>query len=220
MPSNHEQVLEAEAATWCMPDHKVRSEKLQREVIRYPKLIKDLLLDKLNTHTMDILDVGGGPVSVASFLAAKSRVVLDPLTDEYKKYFSCRDHIKASGEAIPRPDASFDLAISTNALDHTEDPLKTVSEMDRVLRPGGFMALMCAENNALTNPHPSHKINLTTEDMHEWLDPTYETVWELNYAQDKYRYGWVLYEGKVGQPAWAMLMRKTVGYTNGSSQKP
>lgn len=210
----HDRVLDEEAKTWCIEDPVLRAEKIQREVIRYPKLIRDLLLDRLNTAVMDIIDVGGGPVSLISLLPAKSRVVLDPLTDEYKKFFSCPDHIRGLGENILLDDNSFDLAVCTNALDHVDKPKEVLEEMVRLLRPGGFLALMCAENNALTNPHPAHRHNLTIDHIHQWVDDRFETVWDLTYRQHGYRYGWVPFEGRVGQPAWAVLMRKTVGYGN------
>lgn len=209
---SYDSIQHDEAITWCIKNQNLRDEKIMREWIRYPKLIKDLLLDRIDTQNMEILDVGGGPISLITLLSAKKRIVLDPLTEEYKKYFPCPYHIKAFGENIPFENNSFDLVVTTNALDHTENPSKTVEEMNRVLRSGGYFAVMCTENNALTHPHPAHVHNLTSDFIHDLLDDKYETVWELNYKKDKYRYGWVPFQGKVGQPAFAVLFRKTIGY--------
>jgi SAM-dependent methyltransferase len=41
------------------------------------------------------------------------------------------------GEAIPFPNNSFDVVFSTNVLEHVADPAKVVSEIVRVLKPGG-----------------------------------------------------------------------------------
>jgi ubiquinone/menaquinone biosynthesis C-methylase UbiE len=40
-------------------------------------------------------------------------------------------------EAIPFPDQSLDLVISTLSLHHWTDPVKVLNEIDRVLKPGG-----------------------------------------------------------------------------------
>lgn len=50
------------------------------------------------------------------------------------------DKIKAAkGEAIPFPDASFDIVYSANVLEHTDDPVRVLRECLRVLRPGGLI---------------------------------------------------------------------------------
>jgi ubiquinone/menaquinone biosynthesis C-methylase UbiE len=43
-----------------------------------------------------------------------------------------------SSKAIPYPDASFDVAVSHDVLEHVEDPRLSLSEIRRVLRPGGL----------------------------------------------------------------------------------
>lgn len=205
-----------EAKTWCIADPVKRHEKVQRERIRHPKLIKDLLLDQLATHMMDVLEIGGGPLPLSDLLQFRSRLVVDPCSNEYAKYFPCPDHINDTIEHFftDELEERFDLVICTNALDHVkEDMVPAVFDVIRkVLRPGGFAAIMCAENNALTNPHPCHAVNLDAARVHRALDAEFETVWELTYAKDGYRYGWAEHEGKIGQPAFALLMRKAVGY--------
>jgi SAM-dependent methyltransferase len=44
-------------------------------------------------------------------------------------------------EALAAADASFDVVVSLFALPHLPDPIKAVSEMSRVLRPGGRIAV-------------------------------------------------------------------------------
>jgi ubiquinone/menaquinone biosynthesis C-methylase UbiE len=43
------------------------------------------------------------------------------------------------GEAIPFPDASFDIVYSCNAIEHSQDPVKFLAEALRVLKPGGIL---------------------------------------------------------------------------------
>ncbi|HRJ12033.1 MAG TPA: methyltransferase domain-containing protein [Alphaproteobacteria bacterium] len=45
------------------------------------------------------------------------------------------------GEVLPLPDASVDLIVCHTVLEHVRDPEKVVSEMHRVLRPGGRVHL-------------------------------------------------------------------------------
>ncbi len=213
MATSYQQQLKDEVKTWCIEDDEERLEKYTRERIRHPKLIKDLLLDKLPTHLYNILEVGGGPEPVSDLLQFKSRIVIDPCTDEYRRFWPCPDHINATIEDVDLLQGdNFDLVISTNALDHVENPDQALFKIDEYTKSGGYIALMYAINNALTNPHPCHVHNLTPEWAHQQLDSQYECIWELNYDKDNYRYGWVKYEGLIGQPAFAGLFRKVVGY--------
>lgn len=212
----YEEILAAEAETWCIEDEYKRHEKLQRERIRHPKLIRDLQLDKLDTHLMDILEIGGGPSPVTDLLEYESRVVVDPCTDEYARYFPVIESEQFNMKVEEMGDdweERFDLIVCTNALDHVYCPVMAVDRIRAMCRPGGFVAIMCAENNALTNPHPCHINNLTAKDLHRWMDAEFETVWELTFSKDRYRYGWVEYQGKRGQPAFALLFRKCSGYS-------
>lgn len=212
---DYESQLKEEVKTWNIEDDQKRLEKFTRERIRHPKLIKDLLLDQLPTHTYDILEVGGGPEPVSDLLQFRSRIVIDPCTDEYKKFFPCPDHINMTIEnaEILTWNRKRDLIISTNALDHVENVQQALANISSLSKPGGYVALMCAENNALTNPHPCHEHNLTLEYIHQMYDHKFETCWELSYSKDNYRYGWAEYEGKIGQPAWAWLGRNVKGYS-------
>lgn len=217
---SYESQLKAEAATWCIEDPGARAEKAQRERMRHPKMIRDLLLDKLETSTMRVLEIGGGPLPLSDLLPFRERVVVDPLTEEYAVYFPVPDHLGIRAEEINEDAAPFDLVICTNALDHVKDWHAVVSKVERVLAPGGFFAVVCAENNALTNPHPSHEINLTADDLHRACDVWGETAWELTYPRDGYRYGWAQYEGRRGQPAFALLFRKCTGYDDDLLMEP
>jgi SAM-dependent methyltransferase len=210
----YEEQLIEEVKTWCIQDPERRAEKMQRERIRHPKLIKDLLLDKLDTSTMKILEVGGGPEPLSDLLDFEFRIVVDPCADEYAEFFPTPDHLNMEAEDMGDSTwhETFDLIICTNALDHVRDVPSVMSRIYRCLKPGGYFAVMCAENNAITNPHPCHKINLTAADLHRSCDKWAETCWELTYSKDGYRYGWAEYQGKCGQPAFAILFRKAVGY--------
>jgi 2-polyprenyl-6-hydroxyphenyl methylase/3-demethylubiquinone-9 3-methyltransferase len=47
------------------------------------------------------------------------------------------DYRRATGEALPFPDATFDLICCCDVLEHVDDLPRVISEISRVLRPGG-----------------------------------------------------------------------------------
>jgi SAM-dependent methyltransferase len=57
------------------------------------------------------------------------------------------------GEAMPFGDASFDLIVSLQVLEHTKDPRRVLAEAWRVLRPGGHFFLACENYLAFREGH-------------------------------------------------------------------
>jgi ubiquinone/menaquinone biosynthesis C-methylase UbiE len=172
-------------------------------------------LDRISTFDKRVVEIGGGAVGVIYDLEAKERIIIEPLTDEYRDFFPCPYHVKAKGESMPLEDGSVDLVVITNALDHCENPAKVLSEAKRVLRAGGWLAIVNCVDLAEIHKHPGHIVNIDEFWFHNQIDSDFETVHELTYRKDGYRYGWVKYDGRVGQPAWAGLYRKVTGYKQG-----
>jgi ubiquinone/menaquinone biosynthesis C-methylase UbiE len=65
-------------------------------------------------------------------------------------------YIEASGERTPLPSSSADLVIIENALDHVSDPAAVLTEIRRLLRPGGLLWLLVdlSEYSDRMHPHP------------------------------------------------------------------
>jgi SAM-dependent methyltransferase len=105
-------------------------------------------LDDINafcnfTDDTRVLDVGCGIATVLHYVKGE-RFGIDPLADEYLKLYEYPEGIhirKGFGEDIPFPDGYFDVVFCSNVLDHVTNPQKTVHEIHRVLRTGGYFVL-------------------------------------------------------------------------------
>lgn len=95
-----------------------------------------------------VVEIGCGPVGVAGFFPATRRVAIDPLEGFYRtnqRLVESReptvDYREGMGEQLPVEDASADLVLIENCIDHTRDVDAVMREIVRVLRPGGLMYL-------------------------------------------------------------------------------
>ena len=90
-----------------------------------------------------VLEVGSGAHGLIFFFDGAERVGVDPLADHYKELFPVWQRrvrtIAAFGEKLPFEDASFDVVLSDNVVDHAESPRGVVEEIARVLAPGGLL---------------------------------------------------------------------------------
>jgi ubiquinone/menaquinone biosynthesis C-methylase UbiE len=93
-----------------------------------------------------VLDIGCGPVGLIHFLDnAAERIRIDPLLLQYESRMTLPDpqlSLAGLGESLPLASGSVDIAICFNALDHMQDPAAALTEIKRVLRPGGTLLLM------------------------------------------------------------------------------
>jgi len=99
----------------------------------------------------DVIELGCGTAYVSSWLARRgARVTGVDLTEE--QLTTARrmqaEHglefplVRASAEAVPLPDASFDLAVSEYGASIWCDPDLWIAEASRLLRPGGELAFL------------------------------------------------------------------------------
>lgn len=199
---NFKDTQTAEIASWNIENEVERLEKAQRETVRYPMLAKQMGLTHLDTSKMTIFDIGAGPLrGVSSVIPAKKRIPIDPLTNEYSKYFNTQGYWNKKAEEVKEELQEADLIIITNALDHCEDPRVVLQNIRSFTKYSTYVAMYHAIDNAITHPHPAHKWNINPQLVHEILDPDFETVWELVYPE--ITYGW------RKQPAHSILLRRT-----------
>lgn len=109
-----------------------------------------------------ILDLGSGMggTSVALALAGAH-----PLAFEYNRAYCEIIRLRAAryqlhmpvlngaGEWLPFADASFDLAISWDVVEHVQNPAQLLAELARVLKPGGRVLLTVINRLAYRDPH-------------------------------------------------------------------
>ncbi|MEP7039157.1 MAG: class I SAM-dependent methyltransferase [Acidobacteriota bacterium] len=90
-----------------------------------------------------ILEVGSGAHGLIFGFGNKFKVGIDPLAVDYRRLFPAWQRnvqtIAAIGEKLPFADASFDVVLSDNVIDHAENPIKIVEELARVLKPEGLL---------------------------------------------------------------------------------
>jgi SAM-dependent methyltransferase len=61
--------------------------------------------------------------------------------------------INAAGEALPFPDAHFDIIMCVDVLEHVRDPEALVAEVSRCLKPGGLCQITAINRFAFRDPH-------------------------------------------------------------------
>lgn len=92
-----------------------------------------------------MLDVGGGPGFFADAFAARGAtyVAVDADAGEMRLHGRAPGPrtVQASGAALPFCDGAFDIAYSSNVLEHVPDPWAMADEMVRVVRPGGLVVI-------------------------------------------------------------------------------
>lgn len=115
------------------------------------QIVGELLCDAVPVYAGDrVLDIGCGTGNTA-LAAARRRAVVsgaDPVQKLLNRAVE-RSHFEgveidyhlAGAEALPFPDASFDVALSTFGLVFSDDAEGSVREAARVLRPKGCLAL-------------------------------------------------------------------------------
>ena len=90
-----------------------------------------------------VLEVGSGAHGLIFYFGARRGVGVDPLAAHYARLFPAWQNRVATaaafGEHLPFSDATFDVVLCDNVVDHAEGPVQIASELVRVLAPGGVL---------------------------------------------------------------------------------
>ena len=104
--------------------------------------LKEILKEALPKYCRGkVIDIGSGH--------AKYRYLIEPLAGSYTTVDNMSSDYQFGSTQVkpdfisdvlklPFEDGKFDTAICTEVLEHVEDPLKLVSEVSRMLKPGGY----------------------------------------------------------------------------------
>lgn len=112
------------------------------------RLFGEQVLSPAMFKNMRVLDIGsglGGRTVYYGTLDAAEVTGIEPnahFHGEAEKFLAYRGQrnvrfVQGCAEQLPFPDASFDMVISVDSLEHVADPLATLREIRRVLTPGG-----------------------------------------------------------------------------------
>lgn len=124
----------------------------------------DLPQSKRSDGARSILDVGCGPGHVTRALARRGHALTgvdrSPRLVRIAKRWTRREGLsirfeRSPGEKLPFKDRTFDGAFTTGVIYFVEHPLRTLREMVRVIRPGGFIASL--------DPHESMSTSLARD---------------------------------------------------------
>ncbi|WP_459555470.1 methyltransferase domain-containing protein [Lacunimicrobium album] len=134
----------------------------------------------------DILDLACGDGYGANLLAANARSVIgidiDPETIHHAQKRYQHPNLRfltADCRELPLDDASFDLIVSFETIEHIHDQEKFIREMRRVLRPDGVL-LISTPDPAVYRvgqpPNPFHVKELSRQDFLQLLRTSFQTV--------------------------------------------
>src|SRR5262245_21304417 len=126
---------------------------VEREITRSFAMsaFEDLATVGVDVAGKRVLDLGSGMGSVAveAALRGASAIAVEP--GRGLREVAC-DRLRevgrglvmaADAESLPLPDASIDVAVSLQVLEHVANPRAMLQEVFRVLRPGGVFLLPC-----------------------------------------------------------------------------
>jgi len=106
-----------------------------------------------------VLDLGAGSCPYRSFFSHCDYRTQDFMSLEDEQLLGRSGYGKidyvCDATSIPVKDASFDVILSTETLEHVPEPIKVLCEIARILAPGGTL-LMTAPLGSGLHQHPYH----------------------------------------------------------------
>jgi SAM-dependent methyltransferase len=120
------------------------------------------------TREMKVLDIGCGDKPYASFFACQY-IGLDP-------YPGTKADIVRDAWDSGLPDGSMDGVILNQSLEHISDPVSTIQEIERVLKPGGLVLVTVPETMR------NHGLPLSLQEAKiENINATVLSFWNVDY---------------------------------------
>ncbi len=143
------------------------AERWWSDDVRWVRTLKNLVPGRLKWFDRQIdwtgkavLDLGCAGGFMAEAMAARGAAVtgIDPAAEaiEAARHHAASEKLDIRydvgvGEALPYADASFDAVVCVDVLEHVADLGKVLSEVVRVLRPGGLFLFDTINRNPIAN---------------------------------------------------------------------
>jgi SAM-dependent methyltransferase len=125
-----------------------------------------------------ILDLGCGVGHSYQLLAPRQTVGVD--IDPEALAGQGRETHLADMRRLPFPDDEFDGAIAVQSIEHVPDPERVMSEVRRVMRPGGTAVLVTPNRLTFARPDeiidPYHFVEYSADELRELCAGTFEAV--------------------------------------------
>ncbi len=154
-----------------------------------------LAYDWIPAGTHSLLDAGCSWGYATRFFAEKcsetSGIEISDDVEIARKRYPHIDFHRGGLESTPFADASFDVIVMSDVLEHVDDEIAALNEMARILRPGGTFIV--------STPHRG---------LFQWLDP-YNYGYALHRtAPPLYRMAYKLKNGAAPDPALAPVKHR------------
>ena len=168
---------------------------------------------KAHPHSPQVLDVGGRKSPYTIGLPARVTVLDLPRSSDVQEHLNLGVNDKIINQTMQRrsnieevlvgdmtcsslPDKAYDLIVSVEVLEHVEEDGLFVSEVSRVLRPGGTFLMTTPNGDWVENKNPDHKRHYKREQLKQLLEQYFDEV-EIDYAIVGGRYR------KLGLASWS-----------------
>lgn len=120
-------------------------------------LFHDQIIENLRhlCRASHVLEIGGSAaVEAICRTTGCSGAAVDPAYEQSVQQTTRIDFLKATAESLPVCDGEFDAVVSLFVLEHLVNPRRAMSEMARVLRPGGILLLAIPVTDARDGSPP------------------------------------------------------------------
>jgi SAM-dependent methyltransferase len=146
-----------------------------------------------NFDQPQILDVGGRKSPYTIGLPASITVIDLPRNSEVQKKMNLGINDEIIGQIRKKrsniekivlgdmtrsdlPDAAFDVVVSIEVLEHVEEDARFVSEVSRVLKPGGIFLMTTPNGDYVANRNPDHKRHYKKNQLADLLKKYFDEV--------------------------------------------